>query len=126
MVTDTDLENMKSLVDENNELKEKVTGLNRIIALQNEDKLSNVLKEIDKKTSMEKMNLEFFIDGQNMFGGVVISKYVDSDYVDMTFYPNREGKAISIHMTEKAYIKFHEVIDIFKIKSINTRQFEEN
>ena len=103
-----------------------ISNENRLIALENETKLLQKLKEIEAKTAVENINLEFFIDGYDMFGGIIISKHADSDYVNIVFCPNVEGKTISIHMTEKAYLKLHEAIDVFKLKSINTRQFEEN
>lgn len=103
-----------------------ISAENRLVALENENKLSQKIKDIEAKTSVENMNLEFFIDGHSMFGGIVISKHADSDYVNIVFRPNIEGKTVSIHMTEKAYLKLHEAIDVFKLKSINTRQFEEN
>jgi len=107
-------------------LKNKIAELNRILALQNEDKYAEKTKiHSDKKLSVDEINLEAFsIDG-NLFTKVMVSKHADSDFVNIAFVPN-EGKVLHIRMTEKSYLKFHEVIDVFKMKSINTRQFEEN
>ena len=107
------------------ELESKIAELNRIIALQNEDKYS--IKQTNKlgKLSLEEMYLESFSTGGDMFTKVIVSKHADSDYVNIAFVPN-EGKVLRIYMTEKSYLKLHEAIDVFKMKSINTRQFEEN
>lgn len=107
------------------ELENKVAELNRIIALHNEDKYQEKVKASNGKLSIEEMLLEAFsIDG-NLFNKVVVSKHPDSDFVNITFLSN-EGKTLHFYMTEKSYMKFHEVIDVFKLKSINIQQFEEN
>lgn len=106
-------------------LEKENAELHRILALQNEDKYSSKSKETKNKLAIEEMSLEAFSVDGNLFNKVMVSKHADSDFVNITFVPN-EGKVLQINLTEKSYMKFWEVIDVFKLKSINTRQFEEN
>jgi hypothetical protein len=126
MVHDT--KEAEDLFESNNTIKllnDKIVELNSIIALKNEDKISS--KDIKKlvKLSTDEINLEAFTTGGDIFTRVIVSKHADSDYVNITFIPN-EGKVLRIYMTEKSYLKFNEVINVFKLKSINTKQLEEN
>lgn len=106
------------------ELENRITELNKIIALYNQDKLDKIELLGNKNIAMEEILLEAFsIDG-HLFNKCVVTKHRDSDFVNITFVSN-ETKTYSINMTEKSYLKFWEIIDVFKTKSINTRQFEE-
>lgn len=107
------------------ELENKIAELNRIIALHNEDKCQAKIRTSNGKVSIEEVFLEAFSGDGNLYNKVVVSKHADSDFVNITFISS-DYKISHIYMTEKSYLKFHEVIDIFKLKSINTRQFEEN
>jgi len=105
-------------------LEEKISELNRTIALLNEDKIKAKSKSSIKGLSSEEMFLEA-LSTEGIFNTVIVSKHVDSDYVTISFIGN-DSKPLTIYMTEKSYLKFHEVIDVFKLKlkSINMRQFE--
>ncbi len=107
------------------ELENKIIELNRIIALLNEDKIIKKSETKIKGLSFEDIQLEALSTDGKLFNKVMISKHVDSDFINISFVSNEE-KPLTIYMTEKSYVKFHEIVDVFKIKSVNTRQFEKN
>lgn len=111
---------MSTEQDKIRELEDTVGELNRVIALHNKDKYQEKIKISNDKLAIEQMNLEAFSTDGNLFTKIMVSKYVDSDFVNITFVPN-EGNVLQVHMTEKSYMKFHDIIDAFKIKSISTR-----
>ena len=112
---------IKNLEIENMTLR---ADLDKALSVKNNDKLSKLEHSKDKQICNESTNLEAF----NTFGPAYvscnISKHKESDFIYINFIPAVAGN-LSIAMTEKSYVKFAKAIDIFKMKYINTRPFED-
>ena len=98
--------------------------LNKALSGKNDEKLSQIERTKDKNICKESTNLEVFNAIGPAYYACDISKHKDSDFIYINFIPIVSGN-LSLAMTEKSFIKLLEVIEVFKTKYVNTRQFEE-
>ena len=88
-------------------LENEVVGLNKVIALQNADKLKKI--KIEEPIFLNEQSLEVFGNGEK-YVRCLLSKHDESEYVDISFIPV-EGKVLQISMTENAFKKFIDIIN---------------
>ena len=121
----TTIENFDTMSDEDKilALSTRVDELNKILAFYNGEKMRAKSNVIMKDLASEETELEVF----NLFGGaytnLIISKHKKSEFVRLALI-QADGKTLQLSMTEKSYMQLFNAVEIFKIKYINTRQFE--